>query len=301
MKGLFECIPNFSEGRRPEVLEAIRGAATIDNVRVLGIEGDPDHNRAVMTLAGPPEPLLEAVFRAAKTAMETIDLRQHEGTHPRIGAVDVVPFVPLEGASMADAVRLAHQLGDRVGAELELPGFFYEEAAQRPSRRNLADVRRGQFEALAEKFREDPPDFGPSAPHRSAGAVAIGARRPLIAFNVYLDTQDMNVARAVARAVRGSSGGLIGVKALAFDTKRQGRVQVSMNLVNYPLTPLPRALALVRGEADRAGVRVSETELVGFMPMKAVEDIVTHYLQLPHFTQQRILEVALQEEETQNG
>ncbi len=292
---MFECIPNFSEGRRPEVLEALRRAAEVPGVRVLGLDADPDHNRAVMTLVGPRGSLLTSVFATIRQALETIDLTRHEGVHPRMGAVDVVPFVPLQGSSEAEAIEMARELGRRVGDELQVPVYFYELAATRPERRNLADVRRGQFEALSVRMAADPPDCGPPEPHPTAGAVAIGARRPLIAFNVYLNTGSMAVARRVAKAVRGSSGGLVGVKALAMDTRNHGRVQVSMNLVDYRTTPLPRALELVREEARQLGVLVVQTELVGFMPFDAVEDAMRYYLQLPGFSRHRVLEVAIKE------
>lgn len=291
----FESIPNFSEGRRAAVLDAIKTAAKSHGAHVLGMEADIDHNRSVLTIAGGSSVLLEALYQTMAVALTHIDLNQHTGVHPRIGAVDVVPFVPLRGAQMADAVRLAHELGERVADGLNLPVYFYEAAARMPERKNLAALRRGEFEGLAERMRLSPPDLGPGTPHPTAGAVVIGARKPLIAFNVYLNTDNLARAKAVARAVRGSSGGLIGVKALGFDTKSQGRVQVSMNLVDYPTTPLPRALELVREEARRLSVEVVETELVGFMPMDAVEDVVRYYLQLPGFYRGRILETALAE------
>ncbi|PSR23521.1 MAG: glutamate formimidoyltransferase [Sulfobacillus acidophilus] len=290
---IFECVPNFSEGCRPEVLEALRRAADVPQVQVLGIDSDVDHNRAVLTLVGPGPALSEAVFRTMQTAMEQIDLRRHQGLHPRIGAVDVVPFVPWHQADMAGAIALAHALGERVGAELQLPVFFYGEAALIDGHRRLAQVRRGQFEGLEARLATDPPDRGPRHPHPSAGAVAIGARRLLIAFNVYLGTTDLAVARAIARSVRGSSGGLVGVQALAMDTRRQGRLQVSMNLIDYPTTPLPQALEFVRREAARFGVSVLETEVVGLMPLQAVQDIVRYYLQMPRFDHTQVLETAL--------
>ncbi|NMP23209.1 glutamate formimidoyltransferase [Sulfobacillus harzensis] len=290
---IFECIPNFSEGRRAEVLDALIRAAEGPSVKVLGIHADPDHNRSVLTIAGPGDALFEAVFRTMRVAVDKIDLRQHEGAHPRIGAVDVVPWVALDNQSWDAAVGWATKLGERTADELKLPVFFYEMAARRPDRRNLADVRRSQFEGLETRLAHDPPDLGPVSPHPSAGAVAIGARRPLIAFNVILGTDDAGVARQIARAVRGASGGLAGVKALGFRLISKGRVQVSMNLVNYRTTPLPRALELVRMEAARHGVAVVGTELVGFMPMDAVEDVMRYYLQQPDFDRGRILEVAL--------
>ena len=290
---LFECVPNFSEGRRPEVLMALRKAAQVPDVAILGLEGDPDHNRAVMTLVGPAEPLSEAVFRTMRVALESIDLNKHEGTHPRIGAADVVPFVPWRQASMDEAIGLAHGLGRRVGDELGLPVFFYGKAALSPSRVNLFDVRRGEFEGLSQRLSLELPDCGPRTPHATAGAVAIGARNVLIAFNVFLETQNLSIAKKVARAVRGTSGGLVGVRALAMDTKSRGRVQVSMNLIDYRTTSLPHALEMVRREAARFGVSVAETEVVGLMPYLAVEDAVRYYLQMPGFDRQRVLETAI--------
>jgi glutamate formiminotransferase len=260
---------------------------------MLGLDSDEDHNRAVLTLVGPGEALIEAVFRTMRAAVERIDLRRHDGTHPRIGAVDVVPFVPWHNADMMQAVTLAHTLGERVALELQLPVYFYGEAALTDAHRRLPQVRRGQFEGLDQRMAIDPPDRGPQHPHPSAGAVAIGARRVLIAFNVYLNTTDVAVARAIARAVRGSSGGLVGVQALAMDMRRQGRVQVSMNLTDYPVTSLPRALEFVRREASQFGVTVVETEVVGMMPLAAVEDVMRYYLQMPQFGPQKVLETAL--------
>lgn len=291
--GLFECVPNFSEGRRADVLDAIKRAASgIPDVVVLGMDSDPDHHRSVLTLIGPAEPLLQAAFETIKTAIALIDLTDHRGTHPRIGAVDVVPFVPWRQATMEEACQLAMALGRHVGDALDLPVYYYAEAASSLQHVNLVDVRRGEFEGLAARMSIDPPDVGPDHPHPTAGAVAIGARRLLIAFNVFLHTQDIRVARAVARAVRGSSGGLVGVKALAMDTKSQGRVQVSMNLVDYRTTSLPQALEMVRREASRVGVCVAETEVVGLMPQEAIEDVMRYYLQMPEFGRDRVLETA---------
>lgn len=289
---MFECVPNFSEGVRPEVLRALHDAAEVPGVAVLGFDHDPDHNRAVLTLLGPADALAEAAFRTILTAVGCIDVREHQGLHPRLGAADVVPFVPWRGADMAGAIALARDLGERVGRELHVPVYLYGEAASREDRRNLTNVRRGEFEGLANRMAADPPDFGPPGPHPSAGAVAIGARPILIAFNVYLTTDDVRVARAVARAVRGSSGGLVGVKALAMDTRTRGRVQVSMNLTDYRNTSLPQALEMVRQEARRFGVAVCETELVGLMPFQAAVDSLRYYLQMPEFAATRIIESA---------
>ncbi len=288
-----ECIPNFSEGKDRKVLENILAAAEGAGARVLGMEGDVDHNRSVMTLAGDGEMVLEAVFRAAEVAVRDIDLTRQSGTHPRLGAVDVVPFVPLGATPMAYAVDLATRFGQRVGEALQVPVYLYEQAASRLERRNLADVRRGQFEGLATRMLADPPDFGPKTPHLTAGAMAVGARFPLVAFNVFLTTVDLDIARAVARAVRGSSGGLVGVKALAMDTVHQGRVQVSLNLVDYPTTSLPAAIEMVRREALRYGVSIAKTELIGLMPAEAMVDSLRYYLQLPEFKAEQIVELAL--------
>ncbi len=290
---ILECVPNFSEGRRPDVVEAIARSAEIPGVRVLGIAMDADHNRSVMTAVGEAEDLSEAMFRAARTAVEYIDLRVHQGTHPRMGAVDVMPFVPLVGATMENAVQVAEKLGRRMGKELQLPVYLYEMAATKSYHKNLADVRRGQFEGLSSKMANDPPDFGPAYPHPTAGAVAVGARNPLIAFNILLNTDSMDVAGKVAESVRGSTGGLIGVKALPMNTVSQGKVQVSMNLVDYPKTPLPRALEMVREEAGRWGVSIFRTELVGFMPAQALVDTARYYLQQFDFELTDVLEWAL--------
>jgi glutamate formiminotransferase len=290
-----ECVPNFSEGRRKDVLEALMAAAAVPGARVLGLSADPDHNRAVLTLAGDAQAVLEGVFRASRVAVAEIDLRTHRGTHPRMGAVDVVPFVPLGATPMSACVELARRLGRRLAEELQLPVYLYERAATRPDRQNLADVRRPQFEGLT-AWLSDPshqPDFGPPRPHPTAGAVAVGARPPLVAFNVFLETQDVEVAKRVARAVRGSSGGLRGVKALAMDTVTRGRVQVSMNLVDPGRTGLATALDMVRREAARYGVAVTGTELVGFVPLDALVQAARYTLQLHDLDRDHVLEWAL--------
>lgn len=288
-----ECVPNFSDGVDSLVLSRLREACRLPQVKVLGLEGDADHNRSVLTMVGPGEAVQEAAFRLTQVAVDMIDLRKQKGVHPRMGAVDVIPFIPLFNTPMTYAIDCARRLGERIGQELSVPVYLYEQAATTPGRKNLADVRRGEFEGLPGRMANDPPDFGPSRPHPTAGAVAVGARRPLIAFNVYLNTQDLSIADRVAKAVRGSSGGLVGVKAMAMDTIQKGRVQVSMNLVDYPKTRLPQALELIRQEAHRYGVSVSDTELVGFMPIQAVVDTVRQYLQLNDFSPDDILEMAL--------
>ncbi|MCL4351392.1 MAG: glutamate formimidoyltransferase [Firmicutes bacterium] len=292
-----ESIPNFSEGQNLATLDRILQAASIEGVKVLGFEGDGDHNRSVLTIAGEGDRVVEALFRAIEVAISTIDLTQQQGTHPRLGAVDVVPLVPLGQTPMSYAIDLARQLGELVATQLKVPVYLYEQAATKPEHKNLADVRRGQFEGLIKRMKHDPPDFGGAMPHPTAGATVIGARWPLIAFNVFLNTSDLAVARAIAKAVRGSSGGLIGVKALAMDTVLRGRVQVSMNLVDYPKTTLPQAVELVRREAARFGVLLAYSELIGFLPAQAVVDAMRYYLQIPDFDASHIVELALAGEE----
>jgi glutamate formiminotransferase/formiminotetrahydrofolate cyclodeaminase len=299
MARIVECVPNFSEGRRPEVLEEIvRALRSAPGVLLLDREMDADHNRAVVTVAGPPEAVLEGAFRAIAKAAETIDLRVHKGEHPRMGATDVVPFVPIEGVSMEDCVALARALGERVGRELRIPVYLYEAAATRPERANLADVRRGEFEGLREEIGRNPdrsPDFGPGEIHASAGAIAIGARMPLIAYNVNLATRDVSVAKAIAKAVRFSSGGLPHVKALGFELKDRGLCQVSMNLVNYKETPIFRAFEQVSTEGERHAVAVVESEIVGLVPEDAIVACAGRFLKLENFRPNQVLETRLRE------
>lgn len=291
---LVECVPNFSEGRRPEVVSAIVEAmAAIPQVRVLDVHSDPDHNRSVVTLVGPPEAVAEAAFRGIAEAAQRIDLNLHEGQHPFIGAADVVPFIPLEGMTMEDAVHLARNLARRVADVLHLPVYLYGEAALRPERRDLAHIRRGGYVRLKKTIATDPdrtPDFGPSR-LGPAGAVVIGARDVLIAYNVYLNTDDVEVARRIARAVRHSSGGLRYVKALGLRVK--GRAQVSMNLTNFRKTPLHRVMETIRREAARYGTSVHHSELVGMIPQQAVWDTARWYLQLDEFHEDPVLETRI--------
>jgi len=293
-EGWIECVPNFSEGRRAEVIDALREAiAGVPGVWILDTHTDADHNRSVITFAGPASAVEEAAFAAIRLAAERIDLEQHRGQHPRIGATDVVPFVPLAGARLEDCVALARRLGQRVGDELGIPVYLYEAAATRPDRRNLEDIRRGEYEGLRMAIETDPgraPDFGPPR-LGPAGATVIGARPPLIAFNVYLTTPDVEIARNVARAVRHSSGGLRFVKALGLEV--DGRAQVSMNLTDYTQTPLARVVELVRREAARHGVGIERSELVGLIPQQAMIDAAAWYLQLEGFDARQILETRL--------
>lgn len=293
---LVESVPNFSEGRNPAVLQALSDAAAVEGVRLLGLSADPDHHRAVLTLAGEGGAVVDALVRASQKALELIDLRGHRGSHPRMGAVDVIPLVPLDDTPMAYCVELARTLGERLGRELDLPVYLYERAATRRDRVNLARVREPQFEGLV-PWMADPshmPDYGPSAPHPTGGAVAVGARAPLIAFNAWLSTSDPAVAAQVARAVRGSSGGLVGVKALPMVTPSQDAhpVQVSMNLVDFRRTSMPMALEMVRREAARFGAQVVRTEVVGLLPLEAIVEAARYYLQIPDLTAEHVLERA---------
>jgi len=290
----FECVPNFSEGRDLAKIERFAAAAReVPGVTVLDVERDAAHHRCVISLVGEGDPLLEAVFRMMTVATATIDLTQHHGEHPRMGATDVVPFVPLGTSTMAEAVRLAERLGERVAKELEIPVYLYAAAARRPERSDLAVVREGQFEGLRDTIGSDParaPDFGPSRVHPTAGAVAIGARPVLIAFNAYLTTPDVAIAKKVARAVRARDGGLPEVKALGFDIPERHRAQVSMNLTDYRTTPIHRALEAVRREAQRYGAGIEESEIVGLVPEDALFDAAEYYLQLHSFDRAAVLE-----------
>ncbi|HHH40960.1 MAG TPA: glutamate formimidoyltransferase [Chloroflexi bacterium] len=288
---LVECVPNFSEGRREEVIQAIVGAiAAVPQVYVLDTHSDPDHNRTVVTFVGPPEAVEEAAFQGAARAAELIDMTQHRGEHPRIGATDVIPFVPLQGVTMADCVAMAERVARRIAAELEIPTYLYAEAARRPDRRRLATIRRGEYEGLREAIATDPdraPDFGPARLGK-AGATVVGARPFLIAFNVYLNTDDVRIADRIARAVRHSSGGLRYVQAKGFLV--EGQAQVSMNLTNYEKTPIQRVVNLIRQEAARYGVAVTHSELVGLIPQAALVEAARWHLQLDLFEPDQVLE-----------
>ncbi len=294
MSQLIECIPNFSEARRPEVIDRIAAAIqSVAEVKLLDRSSDLDHNRTVLTFAGSPAGVEEAAFLAIKTAAELIDLDAHTGEHPRIGATDVVPFVPLSGASMDECIAIAKRLGERVGRELKIPVYLYEAAATKPERTNLENIRRGQYEGLKKEIESDPnrkPDYGPSQLPK-AGATVIGARNPLIAFNVYLTTDDVNIAKKIAKAVRQSSGGLRYVKGLGLLV--DGRAQVSMNLTNFRETPIARVVEFIRREAERYGVGIHHSELVGLIPQAALVDAAVWYTQLDSFSPEQILESRL--------
>jgi len=291
MKTLVECVPNFSEGRRTDVIAAIVEAMrAVPEARVLDFESDVDHNRSVVTLVGPPGAVQEAAFQGIKTAAALIDLDVHRGEHPRLGATDVVPFVPISGVTMADCVALARDLGRRVGEELGIPVYLYEQAALRPERVNLEDVRRGEYETLKAEIGKNPtrdPDFGPKTVGK-AGATIIGARPFLVAFNAYLNTDNVSIAQKIARALRHSNGGYRYVKAIGLLVA--GQAQVSMNLTNFPQTPIHRVVETIRSEAARYGVAVTHTELVGLIPQQALVDAAQWHLQLDLFEPGQILE-----------
>src|SRR4051812_385046 len=290
---LIECVPNFSEGRRPEIVAAIRDAiAGVSGAHILDTSADASHNRCVITFVAPIDVVADAAFAGISAARTHIDLTTHAGEHPRMGAADVVPFIPLEGATMEDCIALARALGDRVGRELGIPVFLYERAATRPDRENLADVRRGEFEGIRDQIGKTPqrtPDFGPNAVHESAGAVAIGARPFLVAYNVYLGpASNLPVAKEVAKAVRGSVGGLRYVKGLAFEV--DGQAQVSMNLVDTEKTPLHQAYDMVKMEAEARGVTPTWSEIVGLVPERALFEAAARHIRLRNFDADMVLE-----------
>lgn len=291
MKQVVECVPNFSEGRRQRVIDRIVSVLEqVPDMQVLDVQSDPDHNRSVVTMVGTPEAVAEAAFQGTAIAAQLIDLNHHRGGHPRMGATDVIPFVPLRGVTMEDCVSLARQLGERIGTELEIPVYLYEEAATQPERRNLAEVRRGEYEGLRQEIATNPqrsPDFGPAA-MGTAGATAIGARPPLIAFNVYLNTSDLRPAKAIAKAIRHSSGGYRFVKAIGLLV--EGQAQISMNLTDYRQTPISRVLNTIRSEASHYGLHVTHSEIVGLLPAEALFDVAQFHLQLAGFSPNQIIE-----------
>jgi glutamate formiminotransferase len=282
---LMECIPNFSEGRNGETIALLAAAVqSVPGVLLLDYSSDINHNRSVFTFAGKPEGVLDAAFKLAEIAVNFIDLRNHRGEHPRMGAVDVIPFVPLKDMGMKECIALSHKLGQRLWDELRLPVFLYEESAASPERRNLAALRKGQFEGMAKKIKKPAflPDYGDKL-HESAGIVAVGARRPLIAFNINLDTDNLDVANNIAKIIRESGGGLKNVKAIGIKLEDRNIAQVSINMTDYTQTPLYRALEFTRFEAARYGVRVTGTEIIGLAPMDALIDCAKYYLGIENF------------------
>lgn len=294
---LVECVPNFSEGRRREVIDAIAGEVRrAAGARLLDVQADESHNRCVITFIGTLAVVKAAALAAARRAVELIDMNAHRGEHPRMGAVDVIPLVPISGVSMDECVAAAKDLGRRLWETLRLPVYFYAEAASRPERRRLPDIRKGEYEGLAQKMADPAwaPDVGEPTPHRTAGATVVGARRPLIAYNINLATGDVAVAKKIARAARESSGGLVNVQAMGV-VSESGQAQVSMNLLDYTTTPVHQVFELVRAEATRHGVDILESEVVGLMPLDAVADVARFYLKLRDFGREQILEAKLME------
>ena len=296
---IVECVPNFSEGRRKEVIEEI-----VDQVRkrkdvkLLDYSSDPDHNRTDVTFIGEPQAVKSAALDLAIKCVELIDMNKHKGEHPRMGAIDVVPFIPVYNVTMEECVKLAHEFAKEFSEKTGVPSFMYEEAATRPDRKNLADVRRGEFEGLKEAIGKDPdrvPDYGPNRIHPTAGATAVGARFFPIAFNVNLGTSDIEIAKKIARAVRHSSGGYRYVKAMGFEIKERGIVQVSMNLTNYQKTPIFRVFETIKSEAERYGVPIVGSEIVGLVPLEALVMVADHYLRLENFSIDQVLEKRLLE------
>ena len=293
-----ECVPNISEGRRLDVISGLAETLrAVPGLRVLDVQSDATHNRSVFTLAGTAAGLTAGIPKLVEGAIAAIDLRTHKGEHPRLGAVDVVPFIPIDGVTMPECVALARTIAAGVATRFGLPVYLYEDASSDPARKNLEDIRRGEFEGLAAKMAQPAwaPDFGPAAPHASAGASVIGARMPLIAYNINLATNRLDVAKKIAAAIRMSSGGLRFVKAMGIPLEDRGIVQVSMNLTNYEKTPMYRVFDLVKREAERYGVQVLESEIVGLVPSAALTQTAEYFLRLDGFSSGQILEKKLAE------
>ncbi len=293
---ILECVPNLSEGRDRRVIDRLTGAIrSVAGVHLADIHRDPDHHRSVFTFLGAPAAVEAAGFALAEAALGAIDMRTHSGIHPRIGALDVLPFIPLRGVSMEEAVAIAHRVGRTLGARFELPIFFYGEAALSPERKSLARIRSGEYEGLARRLADPAwkPDAGPARFNPRSGATAVGARGVLVAFNVWLDSNDLDAARAIARAVRESSGGLPAVQAMGVPLARRGIVQVSLNLLDYRTTSLPRAFERVSSQAARRGISIKRSELVGLAPRDAFEGTTPESLALPDFTPAKLLETYL--------
>ena len=291
MSTLVECVPNFSEGRRKEVVDAIVEAMKVDGVWLLDREMDADHNRCVITLVGDRDAIAEAAIRGVGKATELIDLREHQGAHPRMGAADVVPFIPIDGVTLEDCVAISKHVAEQIWKRFQVPTYLYEASAQRPERQNLENIRRGQFEGIRAEIATKPermPDFGKAALHESAGATVVGARKPLIAYNIFLNTTDVEIAKKVAKAVRFSSGGLRFVKGAGFEVR--GLAQVSMNLTDFEQTPIARVYEYVKREAARYGVLPLSSEIVGLIPKRALEQAAEWFLQVEHFDSSMILE-----------
>lgn len=297
-KQLIECVPNFSEGRRKDVIEAIvKPFKETKGCYLFDYRADEDHNRLVVSLAGEPHAICDAVMAASKVAVDNIDLNTHQGAHPRMGAVDVIPFTPISGITMEECVELARAFGERFHKELDVPVYYYEEAAIRPDRTRLEVIRKGQYEVLKEEVTkpERHPDLGEPKLHPTAGATVIGARKFLVAYNVNLNTTDVSIAKAIGKRVRASGGGFMAVKGIGLALEDKGMVQVSMNIVDYDKTAMYRALEFIRMEAARWGVTINGTEVYGMIPVKALLDSVAYYMQIDDFDPEQVLELKLLE------
>lgn len=291
MQKIVECVPNFSEGRDQKVMQAIFEAAKTKGIKVFEPESNPDHNRMLFTIVGAPEAVLASIFESIKVATKLIDMEKHKGEHPRIGATDVVPFVPVAGVTMEECVELSNKLAKKVAEELKIPVFMYEESAENPAYRNLADIRVGEFEGFKEKMKK--PDYGPDKIHPTAGAIVIGARKYLVAFNVNLDTHDIQIAKDVASKIREKNGGLPAVKALGFDV--DGSAQVSMNLVDYERTNFDEAYRAVEKEAEARGVKIKSSEIYGMIPLESLVKAVKTTFKAGTFKSDQVLEKKLYE------
>lgn len=295
---IIECVPNFSEGRDLQKIDQIVAPfREKEGVKLLDYSNDEDHNRLVVTVVGEPEPLKAAVIEAVGVAVRLIDLNKHSGQHPRMGAVDVIPFIPIKNATMEECIELSKEVGAAVAEQYALPVFLYEKSASAPHRENLAAIRKGEFEGMAEKIHQPEwhPDFGPADRHATAGTVAIGARMPLVAFNINLSTNSMDIATKIAKNIRHINGGLRFVKAMGVELTERGIVQVSINMTDYTRTALYRAFELVRIEARRYGVSIVGSEIIGLVPMEALIDTASYYLGLENFSMQQVLESRIME------
>jgi len=293
MARLIECVTNFSEGRNKEVVEQIVDEIRkTDGVKLLDYSMDADHNRCVVTFIGEPEQVIEAAFKATKVASEVIDMTKHTGEHPRMGATDVIPLIPISDVTMEECVEYSKKLGKRIGEELNIPVFLYEKSATSRNREDLAEIRKGQYEGMAEKLKQEEwkPDFGPAELNVKSGVTAVGARPPLVAFNVNLGTNDLSIAKKIAKAVRAKTGGFTYCKAIGIEIKERNIVQVSMNLVDYTKTPIFRVFDAIEREARRYGVNVIGSEIIGLVPMQALVDVADYYLRLENFSSDQILE-----------
>ena len=296
MNKIVECVVNYSEGRNKEVIDSITSVFVEEGVKLLNVEADADYNRVVVTVAGDPQVVKEKVVESVVIATRLIDMNMHTGQHPRMGATDVVPFIPIKNMTMAECVTLAKEVGELIALRAHVPVFLYEAAATAPHRENLADIRKGEYEGMTKKMTDDrwKPDFGPDQPHPTAGVVAVGARMPLIAFNIDLATTDVSIANKIAKAIRNSSGGFRYIKAGGVEVKERGLVQVTMNITDYTKTPIYRVFETVKMEAMRYGVAVCGSEIVGLVPMEAIVDSASYYMRFNNVDKDKILETQLE-------